>query len=900
MGDETSPFAQPSEDPSLVEELIIEKELIENEHLLNYNKHYAICTNTTQADGQASILRNDSLEIINDSDPDWWLVHVDRSGQVGYVDSELIETSLERLARTNQYKNLRMLSAFSPDPKPKVPKTSKTVKFNPEVTTKQFHYSSRPSANLDSSSDYSSDSSDSSPEANLEDIFNKTGFNPDTSPSFRSYLLDDTQTSFSDDWATSFLSKDIPSIFELDNNIPDSSISASFNFYDSSSFLITKQKSLIPQTAIISDFVINLISATPPLNTLPPTQNITPTYILIFDEAIKFGLNLELDFSKLMQNKLTISSATKNLSSQNSNSNSPLNLVFHVHFNFDFNSPRALSPANSSTDQSNTSEDQRLSYYDSLNSTNFYNLDNIGLIKQIEKKHRTSLNSNNSIYFDSSDSESTISSPSDSPNPFSSPSDSSSLNSPLFPSDKSPLNSPLSPLSPSSTSNTFDGLPPSKSPNSSQVSFLSDTIIPNIEEKESLCKISLISTPHINSSTKSNHSGKLEISSLLLQHKNIVLPKLSSQSLTDLTKINTSLGSLSDNATNNSISSEKTIILKSNHQTNKNIKSNKLDLNTFLSVPNLPTNVSLDSNPSLQNIAIPNLQTSKLTKANKRLSVTLLSQPIPRIQTSSNKNSKPKSVSNQNIQKSLVEQTLPNLSSGSSNSTLGNDLSINTVPEYIDNYGYRNTNVYNDNYEYNGLEPLTSTESNAQVSQTTKKSILQNQPSNYKYVEVPLDCWIKLLNGRFINYDSEFENLLPPTIIPNNSNSTSKEYPISVTYLEIYHENLHNPPNSQKHDYSITNNKSSGLKTLSSDSELTLRDKNVYILKSNCSFSGKTNFDFLEKDIFDIELTYNQLTDTKTQAYIDVLMENAFGVGKKIRNLEIDLLKMATVLHDYL
>ena len=57
-------------------------------------------------DGQANVVKDDSLILIDDSINYWWLVKVLRTQEVGYIPAENIETPAERLARFNKYLNI--------------------------------------------------------------------------------------------------------------------------------------------------------------------------------------------------------------------------------------------------------------------------------------------------------------------------------------------------------------------------------------------------------------------------------------------------------------------------------------------------------------------------------------------------------------------------------------------------------------------------------------------------------------------------------------------------------------------------------------------------------------------------------------------------------------------------
>lgn len=57
-------------------------------------------------EGQASVVKGDSLQLLDDSNSYWWLVNVLKTEDVGYIPAENIETPFERLARLNKFRNV--------------------------------------------------------------------------------------------------------------------------------------------------------------------------------------------------------------------------------------------------------------------------------------------------------------------------------------------------------------------------------------------------------------------------------------------------------------------------------------------------------------------------------------------------------------------------------------------------------------------------------------------------------------------------------------------------------------------------------------------------------------------------------------------------------------------------
>jgi hypothetical protein len=57
-------------------------------------------------EGQANVVKGDSLFLMDDSNSYWWLVRVLKTQEVGYIPAENIETPYERLARLNKHRNV--------------------------------------------------------------------------------------------------------------------------------------------------------------------------------------------------------------------------------------------------------------------------------------------------------------------------------------------------------------------------------------------------------------------------------------------------------------------------------------------------------------------------------------------------------------------------------------------------------------------------------------------------------------------------------------------------------------------------------------------------------------------------------------------------------------------------
>lgn len=50
-------------------------------------------------EGQASVVRNDSLMLLEDANVYWWLVRVLKTGVIGYIPAENIEVSVQNSSR---------------------------------------------------------------------------------------------------------------------------------------------------------------------------------------------------------------------------------------------------------------------------------------------------------------------------------------------------------------------------------------------------------------------------------------------------------------------------------------------------------------------------------------------------------------------------------------------------------------------------------------------------------------------------------------------------------------------------------------------------------------------------------------------------------------------------------
>lgn len=78
---------------------------------IDFDLVYSLHSFAATVEGQASVVKGDSLFLMDDSNSYWWLVRVLKTQDVGYIPAENIETPFERLARLNKHRNVDV-SAF--------------------------------------------------------------------------------------------------------------------------------------------------------------------------------------------------------------------------------------------------------------------------------------------------------------------------------------------------------------------------------------------------------------------------------------------------------------------------------------------------------------------------------------------------------------------------------------------------------------------------------------------------------------------------------------------------------------------------------------------------------------------------------------------------------------------
>lgn len=78
---------------------------------IDFDLVYSLHNFAATVEGQASVVKGDSLFLMDDSNSYWWLVRVLTTQEVGYIPAENIETPFERLARLNKHRNVDLASA---------------------------------------------------------------------------------------------------------------------------------------------------------------------------------------------------------------------------------------------------------------------------------------------------------------------------------------------------------------------------------------------------------------------------------------------------------------------------------------------------------------------------------------------------------------------------------------------------------------------------------------------------------------------------------------------------------------------------------------------------------------------------------------------------------------------
>ena len=80
---------------------------------IDFDLVYALHSFAATVEGQANVVKGDSLFLMDDSNSYWWLVRVLKTQEVGYIPAENIETPFERLARLNKHRNVDVCVSIS-------------------------------------------------------------------------------------------------------------------------------------------------------------------------------------------------------------------------------------------------------------------------------------------------------------------------------------------------------------------------------------------------------------------------------------------------------------------------------------------------------------------------------------------------------------------------------------------------------------------------------------------------------------------------------------------------------------------------------------------------------------------------------------------------------------------
>ncbi|EIW81859.1 hypothetical protein CONPUDRAFT_164601 [Coniophora puteana RWD-64-598 SS2] len=80
---------------------------------IDFDLVYSLHSFAATVEGQASVVKGDSLFLMDDSNSYWWLVRVLKTQDVGYIPAENIETPFERLARLNKHRNVDLAQPTS-------------------------------------------------------------------------------------------------------------------------------------------------------------------------------------------------------------------------------------------------------------------------------------------------------------------------------------------------------------------------------------------------------------------------------------------------------------------------------------------------------------------------------------------------------------------------------------------------------------------------------------------------------------------------------------------------------------------------------------------------------------------------------------------------------------------
>ena len=98
------------DEEGMFEEDDLSSELSIPDESINFDLVYSLHSFAATVEGQANVVKGDSLILMDDSNSYWWLVKVLKTQEVGYIPAENIETPFERLARLNKHRNVDVSS----------------------------------------------------------------------------------------------------------------------------------------------------------------------------------------------------------------------------------------------------------------------------------------------------------------------------------------------------------------------------------------------------------------------------------------------------------------------------------------------------------------------------------------------------------------------------------------------------------------------------------------------------------------------------------------------------------------------------------------------------------------------------------------------------------------------
>ena len=82
---------------------------------IDFDLVYSLHSFAATVEGQASVVKGDSLVLMDDTNSYWWLVRVLKTQEIGYIPAENIETPFERLARLNRHRNVDVCKSLACD-----------------------------------------------------------------------------------------------------------------------------------------------------------------------------------------------------------------------------------------------------------------------------------------------------------------------------------------------------------------------------------------------------------------------------------------------------------------------------------------------------------------------------------------------------------------------------------------------------------------------------------------------------------------------------------------------------------------------------------------------------------------------------------------------------------------